>query len=99
MRERIIGKCDASHHDGLRSTRRRLESAMSQIRAYRNERAASHETGEDEPELCFPGEIGGHFQIPSGEIFKDPEVQAMMETNHLPIIDVYVADLADKLGH
>ena len=47
------------------------------------------------PELCFPGEVGGHFQdviaVPSGVIFEQPEVQAMMKANKTPQLDIFDA--------
>ena len=83
----IAGKVDQGHHDGLRSTRRRLDASFAQLTNWRNQNEAAHLGGHepDQPELCFPGEIGGHFQdviaVPTGIIFEQPEVIAMMQQN------------------
>jgi hypothetical protein len=44
---------------------------MAQLTTYRRERTASHELGHQtpgEPELCFPGEVGGHGFTPQLEL-------------------------------
>lgn len=41
----IRGKHDMSKHGGLHSTRQRLEATMAQLKSWRNERVAGHETG------------------------------------------------------
>lgn len=70
----IRGKVDSAHHAGLRSTRRRLEESMDRLKEWQNERIAAHEQGHSEPELCFPGEIGGHFQIDQYPEGQDTEI-------------------------
>ena len=47
-------------HPGQHSMRTRVESAIAKLSAWRQERTQSHESGEDAPELCYPGEVG-HF--------------------------------------
>ena len=68
-KERFIGgRHDDARHDGRHSTMKRLQGAMEQIQAWRRERTLANEAGHT-PELCYPGEIGGHFidQIPEDE--------------------------------
>jgi hypothetical protein len=55
----IRGKVDGHKHEGLRSTRRRLDASFAQLKDWRNQRTAAHELGHaepNEPELCFKGE-------------------------------------------
>lgn len=65
-------KHDKGKHPSMHCHRTRFEAAVAEQKR--------------EPELCFPNEIGGHFQdvikVPSGVIFEQPEVIEMERQNH-----------------
>ncbi len=67
MKENWRPRTHPENHAGKHSETKGIMAAVAQIRAWKNERIASHEQGHQtpkEPELCFPGEKDGHFQIP-----------------------------------
>lgn len=73
----IRGHGDNGHHDGRRSAVRRIQSALDQMRAYRQERITSHEQGHH-PEPM----VGGFYPEGEGteiELF-DPNVRECLDT-------------------
>ena len=72
MKENMHERTHNENHAGKHSETTRIDAMVHQLRMWRNERIASHEAGHKESELCFPGEIGGHFQI--DQIPQDQEI-------------------------
>ena len=60
-------KHDQGKHPSMRSHLRGLQASTLKLTMWRREREAALEAGHRPPELCFPGEIGGHFQDDNGE--------------------------------
>lgn len=56
------------NHAGKASEHRGIAAAVYQLKMWKDERIAAHEQGHrpsefpDGNSLCFPGEVGGHFQ-------------------------------------
>lgn len=70
----IQGKHDNGHHDGRRSTLRRLQGAIEQIKAWRNEALPAGNS------LCYPNEKDGHGQITPYSEGQDQEISQFPQT-------------------
>ena len=80
----------------MRSHLRGLQASTLKLTLWRREREAALEAGHRPPELCFPGEVGGHFQVPGGVIFEQPEVIEMERQNRLGKVRDELKDIADS---
>jgi hypothetical protein len=60
-------KHDMGKHPSMRSHIRGLDASGLKLSLWKRERTAALENGHQPPELCFDGEIGGHFQGDDGE--------------------------------